>query len=69
MKKSQGLWNILPDSDLFMKIERLVVVSYDRTSPLSSVNEAREELFCRKNRSVVRIAMSDRKCAWAGSST
>ena len=55
MKKSQGHWNILPDSDLFMKIERLVVVLYDRTSPVSSVNEAREELFCRKNRSADRI--------------
>ena len=43
------------DSDLFMKIERLVVVLYDRTSPLSSVNEAREELFCQKNQSVDRI--------------
>ena len=43
------------DSDLFVKIERLVVVLYDRTSPLSSVNEVREELFCRKNRSVDRI--------------
>ena len=29
------------DSDLFVKIERLVVVLYDRTSPLSSVNEVR----------------------------
>ena len=34
------------DSDHFQKIERLL------TSSLSSANEAREELFCRKNRSI-----------------
>ena len=43
------------DSEHFKAIERLVVVIYDRTSPLSPVNDAREELFCRKNRSVERI--------------
>ena len=42
-------------SNQFKKIERLIVVLYDRTSPLTSINEAREELFCRKNRSVDRI--------------
>ena len=42
-------------SDHFWKIERLIVILYDRTSPLSTVNEVREELFCRKNRSVDRI--------------
>ena len=43
------------DSDHFQKIERLTVVLYDKTSPQSSVNEAREELFCRKNRSIDNI--------------
>ena len=43
------------DSDHFTKIERLIVVLYDRTSPLTSINEAREVLFCKKNRSVERI--------------
>ena len=43
------------DSDHFQKIERLTVVLYDKTSSLSSVNEAREELFCRKNRSIDNI--------------
>ena len=28
---------------------------YDKTSPLTSVNETREELFCRKSRSIDRI--------------
>jgi hypothetical protein len=39
-------------SDHFKKIERLTVILYDRTSALSSVNEARQELFCQKNRSM-----------------
>ena len=43
------------DSDHFRKIERFSVVLYDRTSPLTSVNEAREELFCRKNRAPDKI--------------
>ena len=43
------------DSDHFQKIERLTVVLYDKASPQSSVNEIREELFCRKNRSIDNI--------------
>ena len=43
------------ESGLFQNIERLTVVLYDKTSPLNSVNEAREELFCRKSRSMDRI--------------
>ena len=38
------------DSDSFLKLERLTVVLYDKTSSLSSVNETRKELFCQKNR-------------------
>ncbi len=43
------------ESDHFQRIERFTVVLYDKTSPLSSANEAREELFCRKNRSIDNI--------------
>ena len=43
------------NSGHFQKIERLSVVLYDKTSSLSLVNEAREELFCRKNRNVGNI--------------
>ena len=39
----------------FRNIERLIVILYDKTSPLSSVNETRKELFCHKNRSMDRI--------------
>ena len=39
----------------FQRIDRLTVIIYDRTSPLSSVNQAREELFCRESRSIDRI--------------
>ena len=38
------------DSEHFQRIERLIVVLYSKTCPLTSVNEAREELFCRNNR-------------------
>ena len=33
----------------FLKIERMTVILYDKTSPLSSVNETRRERFCHKN--------------------
>ena len=42
------------DSIHFKAIERFVVL-YDRTSPLISVNDTREELFCKRNRSIERI--------------
>ena len=43
------------DSAHFQKIERFTVILYDKTSPLSSVNEARKDLFCHKSRSIDRI--------------
>ena len=46
------------DSDHFKKIERLTVIMYDRTSHLSCVNEAREEIFCQKNHSIDRIPLT-----------
>ncbi|KAG0730243.1 hypothetical protein GWK47_028666 [Chionoecetes opilio] len=36
-------------------LERFTVVIYDKTSPLVSVNEARKELFCQKNRTMENI--------------
>ena len=43
------------DSSHFATIERFIVVLYDRTSPLSLVNDEREELFCKRSRSVERL--------------
>ncbi len=43
------------DSDHFWKIERLIVIIYNRTSHLSCVNEARKEIFCQKSHSIDRI--------------
>jgi len=43
------------DSNHFQRIERLTVVLYDKTSSLNSVNEARQELFCRRSRSIDNI--------------
>jgi len=40
---------------LVSKIERFTVILYDRTSPLSSVNEARKDLFCCKSQSMDQI--------------
>ena len=43
------------ESSRFTAIERFIVVLYDRTSPLSLVNDVREELFCKRNRSMDRL--------------
>ena len=43
------------DSACFRVLERFVVVLYDRTSSLSSVNEARRDLFCHKNQAMERV--------------
>jgi len=47
--------NLDADTSHFASIERLIVVLYDGTSPLTSVNDIREELFCKQNRSVDRL--------------
>ena len=39
----------------FLKIERMTVILYDKTSPRSSVNETRRELFCHKNRAMDKL--------------
>lgn len=39
-------------SEIFEKLERYCVILYDRTSSQSSVNSARRELFCKRNRAI-----------------
>lgn len=46
---------ITVDCQEFQMLERFTVVIYDKTSPLVSVNEARKELFCQKNRTMENI--------------
>ena len=43
------------EDDVFQKLERLIVVLYDKTCPLNSSNETRRYLFCRKNRSMDKL--------------
>ena len=43
------------DSQHFQLIEHFTVVLYDKTSDLQSVNEARRELFCQKNKTMENI--------------
>ena len=43
------------DSDSFQKIERFTAILYDKTSPLSYVNETRKELFCVKNWAIEKL--------------
>jgi hypothetical protein len=43
------------DGDPFTKLERLTVILYDKTSPLSTVNETRRELFCQNNRAMEKL--------------
>ena len=40
------------DSTHFRNLERLVIIMYDKSSPLDSVNEARMDLFCKHNRAI-----------------
>ena len=46
------------DTSHFTAIEMFIVVLCDRTSPLSFVNDAREELFCKRNRAVDRLLLT-----------
>ncbi|KAG5899603.1 hypothetical protein JTB14_037265 [Gonioctena quinquepunctata] len=43
------------DSEHFKKLERLTSVLYDKTTPLSSINQMRKELFCQKNRAMDKL--------------
>ncbi|KAG1662386.1 hypothetical protein GQR58_020959 [Nymphon striatum] len=47
--------NATKDDVYFKLLERFVVVLYDKTSSLDSVDEARKELFCQKGRSMENI--------------
>ena len=38
------------DADHFKRLERYIVVLYDKTSQLKSVNEAGKELFCQRSK-------------------
>ncbi|CAM1319235.1 Uncharacterised protein r2_g2741 [Pycnogonum litorale] len=43
------------DSETFQKIERLVIIVYDKTSNSTNVNSARKELFSQKSQAVDKI--------------
>ena len=43
------------DSQQFQKLERLTVILYDKSSPESSINQARKEIFCRANRQMEKL--------------
>ena len=40
------------NSPIFSQVERFTLLLYDKTSVLETVNEARRELFCKKNRNL-----------------
>ncbi|KAG5863643.1 hypothetical protein JTB14_032329 [Gonioctena quinquepunctata] len=40
------------ESEHFKKLERLTAVLYDKTTPFSSTNQIRKELFCQKNQAM-----------------
>jgi len=44
--------SVLLESSHFQVLERFTVILYDRTSVLQSVNEARKDLFCKRNKSL-----------------
>ena len=43
------------DSDHFQRIERFIVILFDKLSPLNSINKTRMELFCKNNRDMDRL--------------
>lgn len=47
--------SVIVGSETFAKIERFIVIMYDELSPLSSVNAARMEIFCKNNRAIERL--------------
>ncbi|KAG0713238.1 hypothetical protein GWK47_016650 [Chionoecetes opilio] len=53
---------ITVDCQEFQMLERFTVVIYDKNSPLVSVNEARKELFCQKNRTMENIPPTQQPC-------
>ena len=49
------------DSIHFRKLERLVIIMYDKSSPMDSVNEARMDLFCKHNRALENLPPTEVK--------
>jgi hypothetical protein len=49
------------DDDHFSQLERLTVVLYDKTSPWTSVNGARRELFCHRNCTMEKLIATDQR--------
>ncbi len=47
--------SLTKESQHFQNLERFTVILYDRASSLESVDEARKELFCQKNRTMESI--------------
>jgi hypothetical protein len=47
--------NLSVDSDYFKRIERFTIILYDKSSPETSINKARLELFCKNNRAVDKL--------------
>ena len=43
------------ESPYFQLLEHFTVIVYDKTSALKSVNEARKELFCKRNKSLEKL--------------
>ena len=43
------------DSEHFQLIEHFTIIVYDKTSDLQHVNEARQEMFCQKEKSMERL--------------
>ncbi len=48
--------SLTKESQHFQNLERFTVVLYDRASSLESVDKARKELFCQKNRTMESIS-------------
>ena len=46
------LQELKEDSIHFRKLERLVIIMYDKSRPMDSVNEARMDRFCKHNRAL-----------------
>jgi len=42
----------------FQSLERFTVILYDKTSPLTSINEARMSLFCKNNKAMDKLPPS-----------
>ncbi len=43
------------DAEHFQLLERLTIVMYDKTSSLECVDEARNEIFCQKEKTMERL--------------